>query len=384
MKKLSLLHYIPVCLLAAATALPAAAQQRRVSSYEKDYIFWGSPDAYLNYQAKTGFPLIDQMLQAYPPTATPDKHRQMALVSLDQFLHDEGYTRREAFYTFVNSRMAHLLEDMNRPVLSGVRIYKLYNSGFILKTLKNTIAIDIVQGGGSSSKGIVSDSVIYEIAYKCDALIITNTDERHASRKAAKAFAEAGKKVILPKGLWTNLGEALQPAGADTVQTIELDAMTLHILPGHNGSNRNNICIMDLKGCGIVAHTGAQDNAADLTWIEHLHEQYKTDILLTKSQNLDLESIVSGFRPRVLITANENEMERSVDMREAYWTTQKRVNSLTAIDIPNIIMAWGEAYDYADTESENISSSASKVMIDGVLYIERKGAVYTPSGVKVK
>ena len=372
------------CMTVITVTIPIAAQQRTPAySFEKDYIFWGYPSIYLDYQARIAYPLIDRMLQAYPPTEEMDKNRRMAIIALDQFLHDAEYSRRDAFYKFVDTRMARMLAEMNQPVLACVRLYKLYDNGFILKTLKTTIAIDVIPGG-TTYKPFLTDSVIDEIASRCNVLLITNSDSKHANKNVAQAFVDKGKKVILPNGLWTKMEDDVVYAGADTIQTMEIGEMTLHILPGHQGNTKNNIYVMDFHGRGVVAHTGAQDNDADWSWIDKIHDKFNTDVLLTKSQNINLESMLAGFRPRMVITTNENEMESAVDKRESYWTTQKRMNSLAAIGIPNIIMTWGEAYDYADTESENISSSATKVMMNGVMYIERKGAVYTPTGIKVK
>lgn len=377
-----------IALMLTLTAVTAMAQRNQTSSsFDEDYIFWGYPNMYLSYQAKMAYPLIDQMLLANPPEKEPNSVRQLALVTLDQFLHETDYQRRDAFYPFITARMAHVFDGMDEPAWAGVRIYKLYNSGFILRTLKTTVAIDLVPGG-STTKPFLTDSVVSELASRCDALLVTNTDSRHANRNIAKAFVEAGKFVYAPQsstGLWNNLDEELlQIVGTDTAMTLETKGMTLHILPGHNGRAQNNIYVMDFQGRGVVAHTGAQDNDNDWTWIDQVHSQYDIDILLTKSQNTNLESILRGFQPRLVITAHENEMESSVDKRESYWATQKRLQNVADLGIPNVIMTWGESFEYADRESDNISSSANKVLKDGVLYIEREGSLYTPAGMKVK
>ena len=361
-------------------ARPAAAQP--LSAFEGDYIFWGYPASYLGYQSKVAFPLIDRMLAANPPAHDITPARQLTLVALDQFLHDPDYSRKDDFYSFVNTRFCHALAAMDKPVIAGVKVIKVYNSGFVLKTLKTTVAIDIIRGG-SNYKPFMSDSVFYELVSRCDALLITNQDNKHADRKVAEAFLNAGKPVYLPTGLWTNLGDDVHYVGADTVQTVDANGMLLHVLPGHNGKTRNNIYIMDFQGRGMVAHTGAQDNDADWDWLSDIHNQYAIDLLITKSANINLADMLTAFAPRVLIPAHENEMESTVDKRDAYWAVQKRMNSLSAQDIPYVVMAWGEAFDYADTASENISSSANKVFINGKVYIERKGVIYTPTGIKV-
>lgn len=359
-----------------------SAQRAPSSSFDDTYIFWGYPDDYLSYQAQIAYPLIDTMLQTYPPTLTPDKNRQLALVTLDQLLHEANYSRREAFYTFVNDRMTTMLAKVDKPVPYGVRVFKLYNSGFVLKTKDITIAIDIVPGG-TAAKPFLSEPVIYEIADRCDALLVTNADSQHANRSVADVFMLLGKTVIVPDGLWRDAEAGLQYASAEVTPTMDMKGTTLYVLDGHRGKEKNNIYIMDFLGRGIVAHTGAQDNDADWEWIDEIHNQFNVDILLTKSANIRLETMLAGFQPRLVITSHENAMENTVDRRESYWTTQKRVQSLADLNIPNVLMTWGETYDYADADSKKISSSR-KVLRNGILYIERKGSLYTPAGIKVK
>lgn len=365
-----------------ASVMSVSAQRKQATVSPDDYVYWGSAVAYLNAQAKVAYPLIDKMLEANPPMAEVNNQRRLALVTLDQFLHDAEYNRRTAFYSFVTDRMARATTKMEERVPQGIRVFKLYNSGFVIKTQRMTVAVDVVPGG--TSKAILNDSIIMELVDRCDLLLVTNSDSRHANRSVAKSFVDAGKMVYAPAGLWTNLGEGVEAIGADTVQTMTIDGMTLYVLPGHNGNAKNNVYVMDFTGSGVVAHTGAQDNDGDWAWIDKINEQYKVDILLTKGQSIQLESMLRGFAPKMVITSHENEMESGVDRRESYWATQKRMQSLAELGIPNVVMTWGEVYDTTGTLSGSGSSSASKRLINGVLYIERKGSVYTPAGVKVK
>ena len=368
-----------VGLMAMTTILPTNAQ--KLSDFEDDYTFWGAPSFYLRYQAKVAYPLIDRMLKAYPPVQNPDQHRRMALVALDQFLHDDEYYRREAFYTFVDDRMISMLAELDQPVQSGVRVFKLYGGGFILKTRKTTVAIDFIPGG-TTQKPFISDSVVFEVADRCDALLITASGSQYANRDIAKVFLALGKKVILPEGLWTNLEGDIEYV--DTDEPVKTVGMTLYTLSDSQTGAQRNVCIMDFQGSGIVAHASAEDTDADWTWADRIHDQYNIDILLTKSRNADMETLLAGFQPRAVITSQENEMESTVDKRESYWATQKRLKKLADLNIPGVIMAWGEAYDYADTKSPNIvSTAAHKAVRNGILYIERNGNTYTPAGIKV-
>lgn len=89
-----------------ASVMSVSAQRKQATVSPDDYVYWGSAVAYLNAQAKVAYPLIDKMLEANPPMAEVNNQRRLALVTLDQFLHDAEYNRRTAFYSFVTDRMA--------------------------------------------------------------------------------------------------------------------------------------------------------------------------------------------------------------------------------------------------------------------------------------
>ena len=161
-------------------------------------------------QAATAFNAIDDMLQTYRPATEIPLPRELALVSLDQLLHDTDNDATEPFYAFINTRMRRVLEDLDRPVAKGLRIYKQYNDGFIVKSPKATIAIDLIPGG-SDAKPFITDSVVYGIAGKCDALFISHFHADHANLNVAKSFAARGKLVIAPKDLWVGVDPLIRP-----------------------------------------------------------------------------------------------------------------------------------------------------------------------------
>lgn len=340
---------IPVLFLVSLTVVPCVpvhAQEK--NPREGELIFWRYPDNYIENQARVAFATIDEVLQAYPPQAEMPLARRMALVSLDQLLHDTRNDKQEPFYTFINMRMQRMLEDMERPVKKGMRIYKLYNDGFIIKTRQATVAVDLVPGG-PKERPFIADSVIYRIAGQCDAMFVSHAHGDHANLDIAKAFASRGKLVIAPKGLWVGVDpmirQLLDEDKAVDVPFKEL-GMTLHILPGHQDDMPNNIYVMEFAGCGTVAHTGDQWNEADVEWIDGVHKQYKIDVLLPNCWINQMERSLKGFAPKLVITGHENEMEHTIDHREAYWITMKKFERMQGLGVPNVLMTWGESYEY--------------------------------------
>ncbi|MCR4665049.1 MAG: MBL fold metallo-hydrolase [Paludibacteraceae bacterium] len=328
--------------------MEAAAQEPEKNPNEGNLIFWRYPDNYLENQARVAFGTIDEALQANPPQKEMSLLRKMALISLDQLLHDTHNDKQEPFYTFINTRMQRMLDDMERPVKKGLRIYKLYNDGFIIKTKDATVAVDLVPGG-PNSRPFISDSIIYKIAGKCDAMFVSHAHGDHANLSIAKAFASRGKLVIAPKGLWTGVNPMIQQLlVADTTVDVPFNElnMTLHILPGHQDDMYNNIYVMEFKNAGTVAHTGDQWNEEDVVWIDKVHEHYKIDVLLPNCWINQMERSLKGFGPKIIITGHENEMEHTIDHREAYWITMKKFERMSGLNIPNVLMTWGESYDY--------------------------------------
>ena len=61
----------------------------------------------------------------------------------------------------MESRMKEILEDMRNPPKTGMKIYKLYNDGFIVKTKSVTVAFDLYRGRTKeNSATLISDATM--------------------------------------------------------------------------------------------------------------------------------------------------------------------------------------------------------------------------------
>ncbi len=341
--------YLLLPLVLFSIAAYAIAQTTDENPYADQYIYWNHLSDYKLAQASAAYNAIDTMLQLYRPERNlPQLPRHLTLVSLDQLLHDTDNDATQPFYTFINQRMLRVLQDLDRPVTKGLRIYKLYNDGFIIKSAKATVAIDLIPGG-SDAKPFIQDSIIYGIAGKCDALFISHWHPDHANLNMAKSFAARGKRVIAPKDLWVGVDPMIQPLAEHVETDIEFPELdlTLHVLPGHQDNVYNNINVVEFHGVGTVAQTGDQWYCCDMDWIDHVHERYDIDVLMPNCWIHDFERHLLGFNPKLIITGHENELgEHSIDHREAYWITLKKMDVLAHLNIPYVLMTWGEWYDY--------------------------------------
>lgn len=343
-------NYLLPALMLIGMITTAQAQTTSDNPYAGQYLYGGFLSEYKLAQASSAYMAIDTMLQLYLPERNePRLPRHLALLSLDQLLHDTDNDGIEPFYTFINKRMLRVLKDLDRPVTKGLRIYKLYNDGFIIKSSKATVAIDIIPGG-SDAKPFIKDSIIYGIVGKCDALFISHFHPDHANLNIAKSFAARGKRVIAPKDLWVGVDPLIQPLSVHTETDIEFEELdlTLHVLPGHQGDVYNNINVVEFHGEGTVAQTGDQwGREDDHLWMDKVHEKYDIDVFMPNCWMDQLDRAIKGFNPKLIITGHENELgEHSIDHREAYWMTIKKMEVFSDIHIPYVLMTWGEWYDY--------------------------------------
>ena len=127
MKKL---FFISLLSLFATANLNVMAQTKSA----EPVAFWGKEEAYLLKQAAQMFSLADQALTENPPVVGAPMARKLALYNLDAMLHEVKYDNSLPFCDFIDSRIGKVIEDMKAPVKKGVKIYKIYNDGFVART----------------------------------------------------------------------------------------------------------------------------------------------------------------------------------------------------------------------------------------------------------
>ena len=75
----------------------------------------------------------------------------------------------------MESRLSGLLEDMQKPLEEGMKVYKLYNDGFIVKTKSVTVAFDLYRGGAmKESPSLISDETMQAIVAQCDIMFLSH------------------------------------------------------------------------------------------------------------------------------------------------------------------------------------------------------------------
>lgn len=325
-----------VVMALAGSTLDASAQQ--------DVAFWGKEDAYLMRQAAMMFDLADKALSENPPTVGAPTVRKLALYNLDAMLHEVKYDNTEPFKNFVHSRIGKVIEDMKQPVKKGVKIYKIYNDGFVARTRSATIAFDVVRGALKGSP-IVSEEQIATIVDLCDVLFLTHNHGDHVDRYVADRFIAAGKPVIAADEILKNVEGVTHYRSERDILDKEVrlksgEVLKVKIYPGHQSEMMCNVYSVTTPEGMTIAHTGDQYNKEDFAWISTVKDQKPSiDALIINCWSMDIAEAIKGFNPRYVITGHENEMGHTIDHREAFWLTFQKMEP---VEHDYVVMAWGE------------------------------------------
>lgn len=313
--------------------------------------YWNNPDGMLQDQAALLFEQAHAILAKYPPAATACEERKLALFAMDALLHDVRLDNTKALTDYVEKRFLRVLEKLSneKPSEQEIQIHKLFNHGFVIKTPSVTIGFDIFRGGRPRNP-FVSDAVIQTLVGQCDILFISHEHGDHADRSVVQLFCDQNKTVIAPPGLWEKGSISPQIKylrGEEVVITekIRIPAknaeLVVRVFPGHQGDTLNNVYAVTTPEGFTVMHTGDQANDADMNWITRVNDAVKVDVLLVQGWIPEIEKVVDGVKPELILTGHENEMGHSIDHRESYWLTFRRFAN---IQVPWIVPAWGESF----------------------------------------
>ena len=337
MKKLSCLTVISLLFnLLITERLPA---QERLQ-------YWGDSETFLQDQASLTFDMAYQIFAAFPPTTNMGIERRFAFLALDILLHDTRLDNGVAFKSYMMKMAGNIVTELQKPKPTGseIRFFRFYNHGFIVQTPTVTIGIDLVSRVGADQY-FISNTLMQSIVEQCDILFISHAHGDHTDQSVIRMFCEQGKPVIVPEESWVNLSPQIRLVrGSGMIaETIHLPVkdtdLEVSVYPGHQGDVLNNVYLITLPEGQTIMHTGDQDYSEDL--VTQVSNNVKVDVLLVQCWMMPMEPFVKGINPTLVLCGHENEMGHTIDHREAYWLTLKR---MAEVKTPFVILAWGESY----------------------------------------
>lgn len=335
---------------AVAFTVNAVAQEPAKVKPKK---FHGNPDYYLEVQGTHLFRNTDKALDEFPPMVNASVARKLALFSLDALHHDTRYDNSDAMREFCNSRMEKVVAEVQKPVKKGLKIYRVYNEGFVAKTKSVTIAFDLVRGTYlsrgkyvDSDYRIVTDAQMEAIVEQCDVMFLSHNHTDHIDRWVIDKFIAAGKPVIAQQEILPGVEGVSHWRTEGGIYDSELELkngekLQVKIFPGYQRPSLNNVPVITTPEKYTISHTGDQhDRKSTADWIATVKDNApKIDALIINCWTNDILNTLKGFDARYVFTAHENEMGHSIDHREAYWLT---FDKLKSTEYPYVVMAWGE------------------------------------------
>ena len=321
-----------------------------------------------------------ELLKASEGADFDDKNRERGLRIIDYPLHLDNYDRerssaedKKAFNEVVHEYCVSARERVFSEVAAAkipkgsLRLWRIYNMGYIIKGPKHTVAIDITARPELYTIGdkyLIKDTntVIWcksdwkRLADLADMIFVTHPHGDHYNRDGIEAFIAAKKPVVVPCDLVAYATNRPAKKGPDGKYVVEKEILTTapccvkltedHLEPvdvggvkvrnflGNQGVNVPcNVYLIDIDGV-LVADNG--DNY-DMDKERMLSKCPPADVIIASTWN-NVQGMVNccagapGFdrAKSVLLPSHENELGHSVDHRESYremYTSKDRLGN---------------------------------------------------------
>ena len=339
--------------LAIAASSPAQEAPNRHSVPGQRYLkeYWDQSELYLQHQAYYMLDLADKALTANPPALTINREREMALLMVDAVTHEPAPIDNPAVLDFLAKRMNRALDDLDKPLKGrkSLRIYRLYNCGTLYRTKDLTVAVDL---NGREGK-LIPDKIMEKIVSHIDILFYTHNHGDHFDPHVRDFCHKKGIPVYGTDEIFKN-DIQVHHVRFDEPKAFNVDlpkgSITVNVLPGHQDDVQNNIWVVTLPNGKVICATGDQwkSDGSDLAWLKDIHKRLpRIDVLSMDCWIHDFDEHVAAFNPRLIVSQHENEIgAHGIDHRESYWMTIFKNNTVHQSQVPRVLMAWGEWFDY--------------------------------------
>jgi L-ascorbate metabolism protein UlaG (beta-lactamase superfamily) len=287
---------------------------------------------------------IQTTLRSNPPCTGNNEIRQDAILTLDGYLKDDASRWDPDVITFYSNMMGFVESEIAKPVTSGIKIWSMYNHGFIVKTPSSVFAFDLVQGY-PTWKHQIPNSILEQI----QVLFLSHKHDDHWDRAVIRAITDLGGKVVAP------LEEKLSDLDLVYLSADEESTQTgLHIkaYDGLHGGVPVRMYVVTTPEGLTIMHTG--DNQTS----ETLPDGLTVDILLlnawvnesgSASPVVGVRNSINKLNPRLTILGHIQEMSHSYDPSDP--KSRLSFEAPLAVDDGSLpgdvsVQVWGESCDF--------------------------------------
>lgn len=287
---------------------------------------------------------IQATLRANPPCGGRPEVRKDAILALDEFLKEHLAIIDPEIAALYENMMGFVESEINEPVSSGVRIWSMYNHGYIVKTPSTTFAFDLVNGYPQWDYQI-PDAVLEQI----QVLFVSHGHGDHRDLSVMTAIKYFGGEVVLPSEIQAgDYGTFYLSHG----QEVTVAGLQVKAFEGLHGATPVRIYQVTTPEGLTIMHTG--DNQTS----ETLPEGVAVDILLlnawvnesgSASAVVGMRNSINKINPSLTIPGHIQELGHRYDPSDV----KGRVPfewPLAAADLPLpgevSVQIWGERCDF--------------------------------------
>lgn len=295
-----------------------------------------------------------KQLTLYPPTVENSKQREYIQRILDYPLHVNNYDKAisEADYNAYAKATQDYFETAKKNVLKNLKkikppkgqsavIWHIYNMGFIIKTSKHTVGIDIAgpavmpgRSGGSIAFNPWPTADIAKLAASLDILFVTHNHGDHFNSSLLKAMLSSGKPVVLaaPLAFLGDNSKNLTVINTSQETPLKLAGIEILAFRGNQGEKVPcNVYLLDIDGVRVI-HDGDNYDRSQEAKIKNypaaniiIGATWNDIIGLTKSAQSAPDSEKAN---QLLLPSHENELGHSVGHRESYLELYTRTDRM--------------------------------------------------------
>lgn len=276
---------------------------------------------------------IKETLLNNPPNLGDPNIRKQAILELDEILIDESLRNSQKVFDFYKSMIQNVNSELNSEVSEGIRIWMMYNHGFIVKTPENVFAFDLVDGYSvwqTSRSYQLPNQLVNEI----EVMFVSHEHNDHEDRTIINKIKNNGGYVI----------------NTDDVDSIVINGLQIKLHYGKHSVLNRIFEVTTANGYKIV-HTGDNQTSRALPDISDI------DLLLLNAwvNESGLSTAVEGNRscinilePSVMIPGHIQELSHELSYDSRSRIPYEWSFLVDDVPIPSIIqvMAWGECYNY--------------------------------------
>lgn len=272
---------------------------------------------------------VKKHLRMNPPDSKNWEIRRSLFLLLDNPLHVEtGDEFHRALYNFYRPLLYDVVGEIRRAKLvDGIRIWRIYNMGFVVKTPNHTIAFDLntrQQDPRFYWMTFLTEKQTNELVELLDVAFISHWHGDHACKEFLDAMNKAGKRVYVPEDpvlypvFYSEPQENFYPIrGTEPGKPSKYNGIDVYSYAGFQGDAPCNVYVVDVDGYKITQNG---DNCTHGIYKEIAAEHNDIDVALVNCWS-GTNEFVSAIEPKIYITGHENELMHGISHRISYHNT---------------------------------------------------------------